>query len=144
MQNCSLSIFMCCHHFQSKLFLLITIQSCRHSLGCICMQTLALSPAFRYCVLMLFWSLPGASRHKEEVPKHHCSPVKSSVLPSLIPEPLFFSYLFLEDIFWISWMVILLRIYLLLLLSFFSHPFLRKNLEDPLSQHKKYASAVGK
>lgn len=135
---------MCCYHVQSKLFLLSTTQSCRHSLGCICMPTLALSPAFWYCVLLLFWSLPGAI-HKEEVPKHPCSSVKSSVVASLVLEPFFFSHLFLEDIFWISRMVVvLLGIYLLPLSLFFSHPFSRKNPEDLLSQHKKYASAVGK
>lgn len=122
-----IDIFICCYHVQSKLFLLSTIQSCRHSLGCICMPTLALSPAFWYCVLLLFCSMPGAS-HKEEVPQHHCSSVKSSVVASLVPEPFFFSQLFLEDIFWISWMVVvLLGIYLLPLPLFISHPFSRRS-----------------
>lgn len=97
-----INICMCCHHFQSELFLLGTVQSCRHSLGCIWMLTLAWSPAFCYCILLLFCSQPGARLHKEEVPKHHCCPVKpqSSVVAWLVPEPFLFSHLFLEDIFW--------------------------------------------
>lgn len=88
----------------SKLFLLGIVQSCRCSLkGCVCMLTLALSPALGYCILLLVCSQPGAGLHKEEVPEHHCCPVKSQSNPvaCLVPEPFFFSScLFLEDIFW--------------------------------------------